>query len=611
MPRVRLALGLALACTPPAPAGDAAPAAAPPPAIVSPRPTAPAPAIAAPTTPAATAPAPAPAFQLAAYRDGELSLHLLGDDLFLGAAAYLAHAAPDGHLVPVEHNLAGQHFPADFFEAWSVLTLGGRWPDDAWLVTETVQSRLGSPPHVHRRDRDRWVRLPNKQGVLHWYYTAIVPWLEGQVLGLREVTVAETEYDDAPPDFDERIERQTAAAFRGFDLLGATPRRTTMVVDPDLRDLRDVAAAPTGELFLLAGADYRADGPARVQRWGLTGPAATRGAVDVLPDDAAMRTLVVRAADDATIGGHRTSGPRHRALLLHYDGATWTETPAPPGHEVVRLALAPDGALWAIVRHLAYEPGDAARTRLYRRTTADWLPVDLPDLRFPDLAAPRWTIEHGGRPRLRPADPDAAAKLWTLDAEDLVVRAPDDLWILAHTPFRDAGVVASKPVDLASVGILRDSDDVFVRRVLLRTKPGGPALAIPTDAELALDALDSRPARPWSPRGCPEDQPAFVALRTLPQDAPPADSEPKLEAFLHDNPALHPMLDSLFEVHDRGRRTIGLFVRPPDRPAADALLAALERAVPGEPRKLECRRPRPLRAFDLHTGRTPEPAATP
>ena len=49
-----------------------------------------------------------------------------------------------------------------------------------------------------RGDGDAWRRIPNRQGVLHWYYAHILTWREGQVLGLRDVTVAETDYDDAP-----------------------------------------------------------------------------------------------------------------------------------------------------------------------------------------------------------------------------------------------------------------------------------------------------------------------------------------------------------------------------------------------------------------------------
>ena len=61
-----------------------------------------------------------------------------------------------------------------------------------------------------------------------------------------------------------------ATVVPGFDLLGPRPTPTPMVLDARLRNPLAVAAAPTGELFLLAAADT-SHYARLVQRWGLTG----------------------------------------------------------------------------------------------------------------------------------------------------------------------------------------------------------------------------------------------------------------------------------------------------------------------------------------------------
>lgn len=85
--------------------------------------------------PVPAAASPDSAFHLMAYRDGELSLHLLGDVPFVAGGGGLARfdAARD-RLVHLEYGVSGQSDPGEAGR-WDLRTFGGRWPGDAWLVT--------------------------------------------------------------------------------------------------------------------------------------------------------------------------------------------------------------------------------------------------------------------------------------------------------------------------------------------------------------------------------------------------------------------------------------------------------------------------------------------
>jgi hypothetical protein len=618
MPRPRLAaLALLLACGPqPQPAPDAIAKTPPADAIAKPPPTdaittpptapvttpdaslaePPAPDLHEPVQPTSP-PAPTnPVFEVAAYRDGWLDLHLLGDQVFVNGGGGLAHADKRGRLVHVEYGLSGQAEPWLGLHGWQVHALGGLWPTNAWLVTEYSMARASSPPHVHHRVGGVWQQLPNKDGALYWYYEHVLTWHSGQVLGLRayssDPAFGYSDLEDMPRRTRKKIEDQLARARRGFDLLGDTPTPTTMILDPNIRRAVEVAIAPTGELFLL-GAEKNEDAR-RVQQWGLTGDAAVAGTSTPLAKNTRCTSLAVRSAAEAYIGCTREVRDDNAPHILRWDGAAWTDTPAPPiGHEVSSLSVAPTGELYAVVRVI---PKPEHSDELWRRLRPDaaWERVALPELSFPDLAATAY-IEGNYPDLFRPMkpDPEAAARTWTPSPSKVLAVAADDIWVVAATDLHRDEI----------------GDEDTRREVVLRTKTTGEPLAMLHDEDLYLEAMDWRTAKAWQPDACLLAGATFATLRTLPAGAPRDQPEPALEAFVRDNPTLLPRVLEIYEVHRRGRRTVGLFVDLPDQPAADALLTALERAAPGEPHTLECRRPRPRRKFDKATGLAISPAA--
>lgn len=613
MPRLRrAALTLLLACGPPpqpTPAtGEPSPTAPPPrdPSPVIPAPDAPPPLAPAPepdpVEPAPDAPEVAQAappiatadltFQIAAYRDGYLDLHRLGDAVFVNGSGGLAHLDRRGRLVHVEYGLSGQAEPWLGLDGWIVHAFGGTWPGNAWLVTRYYQSRGVSQPHVHRRDGAAWKELANKDGALYWTYEHVLNWHSGQVLGLRG-WVADPSFGDGedlsdiPSRDRKKIKDQLARVSRGFDVLGDTRTPTTMVLDPKLRHVHQLAAAPTGELFAL-GREDSDDGPQHLQRWGLTGAAAVAGTTTQLARKLDCRALAVRSADEAYVGCSRDTRDSSASHLLRFDGAAWTDAAdPPPGNAIRRLSVAPSGELWAIVARFSADRGQG---ELWRRPHAGaaWEHVGLPELRFPDLARTTWTYAIGPEQfKTVPADPAAAERTWTLTPTAILAVTSADVWLVARTTYQ-------RP----EIGV----DETF-REVVLRTHHTGEPLAMLHDEDLYLEALDWRPAPAWKPGdGCSEGIPAFTVLRTLPANAPRDQPEPALEAFLLNNEGLRPHIRDIFEVHRRGRRAIGIYADLPDQTTADALLAALERAAPGEHRTLECRRPRPRRKFDTRTG---------
>ena len=370
-----------------------------------------------------------------------------------------------------------------------------------------------------------------------------------------------------------------------------------MVVPKELNRVA-VAAGPTGGLFMLGhpARDDRDKAVHQVLRWGLDGPAAA-GARDTLPAAALCDDLAVRAADEAYVGCNRGEEGARAPYLLRFDGTTWSEEPAPEGRYLLDLDVAPEGALWALTRR-GDDMTDASAWRRPARGAA-WEAVPLPSLRFADRAFTEWAygIEEG-RQLSVPGIAADAERSFPVQPVQLVARAADDVWI--------AGITELTRNDVAN--------GQTSRAVVLRSRPVAAPLRLFNEGELALEVLDWQPAPAWKPgEACSTDdepRPPFVALHTLPRDAPRNQPEPALEAFLRDNQPVLAGLAGAYEVHRRGRRTLGLFITPPDKAAADALIAAIQRAFPGERAVLECRYPRIRREFDRATGRplqTPAP----
>jgi hypothetical protein len=597
-PFVRVALtGLALAaCTESATTPTPAPVAPP----STSRPTAPPPGPPPPPhTPPVAAPPSGPTFHTLGFRDGDLDLLQLGDEVLVQADTELARSTADGALAFVATDLARSGEWGESRPNWQIGAVGGRWPDNAW-VTSYYDRRSTNPQRVHRRVGDAWVSQPNRRGLLRWSYSAVLAWHSGQVLGLRvwefdpaRGFVVDESGVQVPDRLERAVARELAGASSGFVLLGPRPTPTSMVL-PAKFVVHSLAAAPTGELFVLGRversifdmdyrlaaslddeaedpAEYDFKGPLQLLRW----DAAGKHTSDELPAGE-WDHLAVRSADEAYLVGS--------AQLLRFDGAAWTPSPA-PANSFFDLSIAPGGALWAITR-------DRPPLLLQRPAPdAAWQPVPLPEQRFPDRAAAEWACDWYDGCALAPGDPDAAQRAWPVDPIAVRTPADDDIWVLGRTDLERSDV----------------SDHTTHRTVVLRTRgPAGAPLRFPTDGDLIADASDRRRVRldrkrPHRPHPCTEGA-SFVALHTLPADAAPTGHDPRVDAFLRDNPALLPAIESIQEIVIRGRRTVGLLVPPTDAATTRALLTALNRLVPGEPHRLDCVAGRILRGFDKATG---------
>ena len=539
----------------------------------------------------ATPGAPADAtFQLAAYRDGELRLHLLGEEVFVSGAAGLARFdAGSARVMAVEYGVSGQAAP-EFFDDWSTEQLGGVWPDNAWLTTTYGLSRSVSPVRVHRREGNFWKLQDNKDGILYWDYVAILNWHSGQVLGLKMWGPDPAFYEDggeATPAVEKKISAAMKRVHTSFEVLGPKPTPTPMVYGPGISFVA-AAAAPTGEVFVLGRKPGRDPMTPRVQRWGIAGEAAVAGTIDVLPDNMGCEKITVRAADEAYVACSRYSEPLG-PYLTRFDGTVWTEEPGP---DIARsyhdLSVAPDGAL-VVVFSIA---GEDEERRVARRSArgAAWEVLELPALRFPDRNFPEWAFYPERQDYLlQPADPVAAAATWPVQAHQVLARPGGEVWV--------AGWTGLERGELASFN--------QARNVVLRSGKLREPLRMLPDGDLSMEVRDWRPAEAWTPKGCmyvEEDRPAFVEIRTLPRDAPRNAPEPMLAEFVKANQALMGQVARIVEVFHRGRRTTGLYVRPSDQAGADALLAAIARVAPDEERRIECRMPRIRREFDKTTG---------
>lgn len=578
-------LGLLTACstTPPAPTKpDPAPPSDPAPPPSDPPP---------PPLPVAPPPPSAPAdaeFQLAAYRDGFLTLHVLGDRVFVAGTYDLAHLDATGtRLVRPEHGFTGlDDVPSH--ETRMLLSFGGTWPGDAWLTTRQVVSRSRFPSFMYRHDGERWHLLDNAADLLVWYYAAIVPW-QGKHLGLRMLAIAPEidELDDSERSSPRvrQAERALKSARPRFDVLSATPTPAPFVIAAGLAP-KTAAAAPTGELLVLG---TRA-GKYVVQRFAADGPAAARGRVDVLPyDHGQCKHLAVRAADDALVACERHD-PDHENALLRFDGKSWTSEPTPDDALPLHVALAPDGTPWLI--------GDASGddAAIYRRPAGgDWERVTLPELQFPDRAAPEWRWSAAeDEYTLVPPVPEDTEHSHPVTPTELLLRPGGEVWIAGH--------VEISSDDLADYGV--------DRHVVLRNAKIAEPLRMLHDVDLELEIRDWQPAPEWKPDiGCPDGEPALAVLHTLPSSAPRDAPDPLVEALVRDHPAAVDRAEAIVETWHRGRRTVGLLVRLSEKPDVEQTLAALARVAPDDPHPFECRRPRLRRTFDKTTGRPLE--ATP
>jgi len=532
-------------------------------------------------------------FWLAAGRYGDVMLADLGSEFVVASAGVMAHLGADAALELMPDMQRGLIEPSNM-EGLAMLTLAGRLPGTLWMSAATRGERTSSNPFMYYRKDERWQRKATKVGLLDWYYGALAPYADGQLLGLRLLATGSNFLDKYDGDLPASMQKKVDATMR------ANPPRLDVlaggVMTPSPMKLAaggtpiHFTALPTGEVFVLLSFSGEGESATRfaVQRFT---PGVDAGVVDSLtklwdkPLDLYNSRLVARAADDVYLAGGSASSagePPKTGLIARFDGKLWATIAAPPELEVIWLALGANNEMWAIAGRAQSEGQDT--TALWKRVgEGPWTEVVLPKVRTPAIAEPRWGFHVSVDDwHELPGDPVEAAKPMQIEPSQVYVH-DDEVWVLA--------------------GVLDVHVNDHIRQVVLRSKPVTRVLELPDAAYIAALPRTAT-ARPYDPKkGC-DTGPAWVPVATLAAGAAVDAAAPIAAAFLTSlSPELQDTFTTLREVEARGRRMIALTFHadetfhPDGKYRPDELIAAVQRFRPDEPHTIECWNPRPIRSF--------------
>ena len=324
------------------------------------------------------------------------------------------------------------------------------------------------------------------------------------------------------------------------------------------------AAAPGGPRYLLA-----TRGKDRVlQIWRPDGD--PRGVVEVLPGRPEPTELRA-VAGQVLVAGTQRDEPR--GYLARFDGATWSEEPAPEGRRVCDVTLTADGVLWAVV-HRDADDCEGGLTALWRRDRGapGWSQVEVPPLVFPSDTT--WEYDDLFVPH---EDSVAGDQPVAVQPRQVVARG-EEVWIVVAAELE----AARAPVS-----------------AVLRTGlPAGAPLLLPSDRR-QYTLLRDAPlfARPDAHGMCPEGEPVLVRLHDIAPGTADDAPLPAVEALVRDRPELVRLLQGVYEFERDGQRFVGLLVANAVPPDGDALLKTLDRLVPGVRHMFECRLPPVRRAL--------------
>jgi hypothetical protein len=213
----------------------------------------------------------------------------------------------------------------------------GRWPDDAWLVSDAY----GIPPYprtVYHWSGERWTVAAPDIGLA---VVGVLPWRRGGALVVE---------DESP----NPLKSWGIGASKGSSLsiAPAAGRRHAMGLRPTFLD----------DGAVLAAVRFDDSQPVyAVERW--AGPSAAPSVVRVPPPDVTIEGVFAPSSNDVAVFGETESGEEY---IEHFDGTAWTRVEPPPGYgSMQRYARAGDTE-WALslvngVKHCVWsrEPSGA------------------------------------------------------------------------------------------------------------------------------------------------------------------------------------------------------------------------------------------------------------
>lgn len=586
--RFALVLGVAVAACEEPPRAPSTPAPGPAPVVAPP-----APVVAPPPAPVVVAPVAEAGLQLhlLAVRDDPLRLEILGDgDVAVVAAPAFARLGADDALV--REPAWGRDL-----EAWTdaadllVLTFAGAEP--AWLVSESRQLRTSDQHLVFRWHKDRWQRVRNEVGQVSWHYAGASRWRDGLTLALRVaapnpdagMVYYESEHE---LDRDHRIyiEREVARRPPRFEVIDGGKAKGAVPRVPRGLAIESFVATPDGEVFALVDRFVNDRAVPSVARW----PAgATAPTIEPLPELADKRSelrLALGAGPEPVLVYGSTDLKEEAPYLARFSAGQWTRVATASGRPIRSLSRGPDGVLWAVHGELCC--GIAGT--LWRRDGEVWTEVALAPVRFPGDGEDRVRDDRGWK-RVT-GTPEAAARAWEIEADQVYARGPDDLWLVAR--------VDDKDLDKDAIDVQRSG-----RYVVLRSRPAPRVLTFPGVQGLASELSEWTAPTPWQPgmdvggessggehyaQSCKR---VFVALA----DATPAE-EARLAGLVPRLAEARGMTVHLVEATIRDRQQLGALIMVPlQEEDVATLVAEIARASPGLQPLLRCHTPAITRFF--------------
>jgi hypothetical protein len=429
-------------------------------------------------------------------RDGQLGLENIGSQLFVTAGGTVMSVLQSGVLdrLPLEHPLPGES---------TVLSMTGRWPDDAWLTLQgsgLAPVKHGPVYTILHKQGDGWIPVANERGTISFYYPHVLPWHDGSRLTLEHWSPGSwNESQDKPsPTVDAFLRARNAdrgSARPRFVVLGGATTAKAPSVGPN-DDVEDFAVGGNGELFALLVPRNTVNAP-RLHKWDPrtdtflpmtlpkgTGPISLRafytlpsGTVAVTGDmprpegqDPGADVSVMYAMGKD--GCKETILPNPVPYVALWDGSTWLRVATPSG-KLMHLTQDREGALlvalqWPTSRGRGLDGGVFKQKKGER----DWTELPLPQLRFPEDGRAHVAHTKDGV-RTQPGDPREGERAFRLAPSRIAVRDDGEIWIAAVVAEHQRWVYSG-----GSWGI-----GTSWRQVIVRSRPGS---AVRLDDDPAL-----------------------------------------------------------------------------------------------------------------------------